>query len=72
MATPGQVVDVRNEVGEVVVATGKDFIVIKEVEYLNSGVVPPTSFIKSIKTRLGMNVELEILKLREKLGLNHE
>ena len=36
------------------------------------GIHVPSKIIKSIKTRLGMNVELEILKIREKLGLNNE
>jgi len=63
LATPGQVVEVRRESGEVLVATGKDFLVMKVIEYENSGMVKPTEIIKSLRTRLGMNVELEILSL---------
>ena len=72
MATPGQIVEVRKKTGDVLVSTGKDFLVLKSVEYRDSGHIKPVKLIKSIKTRLGMNVELEILRIRKKLGLNDD
>ena len=63
LASPGQIVEIRRESGEVLVATGKNFLVMKVIEYENSGLVKPTEVIKSIRTRLGLNVELEILRI---------
>ena len=63
LASPGQVVEIRRESGEVLVATGKNFLVMKVIEYENSGLVKPIEIIKSIRTRLGLNVELEILRI---------
>jgi len=68
-AEPGQVAE-RRKNGDVVVASSKDFLVITKVRYNDVIFEKPTKLIKSIYTRLGMNLEEEIERILNKLELN--
>jgi len=64
-ASPGQVLD-RSKDG-VLVATGKDFLLIKDAESLGKGRLLASKLIPSIRIRLGMDYASEIMQLRKKL-----
>jgi UDP-4-amino-4-deoxy-L-arabinose formyltransferase/UDP-glucuronic acid dehydrogenase (UDP-4-keto-hexauronic acid decarboxylating) len=65
LGSPGQVAGRRLKTGEVVVITGEGFLVLEEVELKNAGRRKATEVIKTIRTRLGMDVTSEIIKLRK-------
>ena len=65
LASPGQVLN-RSKDG-VLVATGKDFLLIKDAEKLGKGRLPPYNLIPSIRLRLGIDYSAEILQLKKKL-----
>ena len=65
-AEPGQVVK-RNTDGSVAVACKDGFIVLREVSYKNKTKKKASEVIKTIHTRLGMDIESEIEKINEKL-----
>jgi len=63
---PGQVVYIDKSTGDVEVAAADGIVVLHEVQLDNKGRIPPALIIKSIRTRLGMNIEDEIYKLHQK------
>jgi len=65
-AEPGQVVK-RNIDGSISVACNDGFIVLKKITYQNKTYSKPSELIKSIYTKLGMDVEEEIEKIHVKL-----
>jgi methionyl-tRNA formyltransferase len=67
VGSPGQVAERRLKAGEVVVVTGRDFLVLEEVESRRKGRRKATEIIASARTRLGMDVTAEIVKMREDL-----
>lgn len=69
LGIPGQVANRNLNSGEVTVVTGNNFLVIEELELVGSGTrSKPTEVIKSIRTRLGMDVYSEIEKLYQKIA----
>ena len=67
VGSPGQIADRRLNTGEVTVVTGEGLLVLKEVEINGSGRVKPTDVIKTIRTKLGMDVTNEIMRLKQEL-----
>ena len=65
-AEPGQVVS-RNKDGSVSIACKNGFIILNEVMYKNKIFKKPSKLIKTIHTKLGMDIESEIEKINEKL-----
>jgi len=65
-AEPGQVVS-RNKDGSVSIAGKNGFIILNEVMYKNKIFKKPSELIKTIHTKLGMDIETEIEKINEKL-----
>lgn len=65
LGTPGQVAERRENVGEAVIITGKNFFVMEEVEMDNLGRKKATDIIKSIRDRLGLDTAKEIEKLKK-------
>jgi hypothetical protein len=53
LGMPGQVAEIRKRSGEVVIVTGKNFLVLEEVEKTGQKHLKPAEIIKSIRTRLG-------------------
>jgi len=66
-AEPGQVVK-RNTDGSVSVACGDGLIILREVIYKNTVYKKPSEVIKTIHTKLGMDVEGEIEKIHDRLN----
>jgi methionyl-tRNA formyltransferase len=66
LAEPGQVVS-RNKDGSISIACKNGFIKLNEVIYKNKIFKKPSELIKSIHTKLGMDIESEIEKINEKL-----
>lgn len=67
VGTPGQVAERRPETGEVAVVTGEGLLVLEEVENRIGRRKKATDIIRTIRTRLGMDVTEEIKRLREEL-----
>lgn len=67
LGTRGQVAERRFQTGEVAVVTGKDFLVLEEVETKTTGRKKATEIIKTIRTRLGMDVTEELTRLSQEL-----
>lgn len=67
LGMPGQIAERRTTIGEVVVVTGDDFLVLEEVETKSKGRKKATEIIKTTRTRLGMDITGEIVKLTEKM-----
>lgn len=65
-AEPGQIVS-RNKNGSVSVACKDGFIILNEVKYKNKIFKKPSEVIKTIHTKLGMDIESEIEKINQKL-----
>jgi len=65
-AEPGQVIS-RNKDGSVSIACKNGFIVLNEVMYKNRIFKKPSELIKTIHTKLSMDIETEIEKINEKL-----
>jgi len=65
-AEPGQIVE-RNKDGSVSVACKNGFVIIKEVIYKNKIYSNPSLLIKTIHTKLGMDIEEEIEKINQRL-----
>ena len=63
----GQVVE-RRKNGEVVVSCIDGFLIIKSIKYNNKIYEKPSEIIKSIHTRLGMDIEEEIEKILKKIN----
>lgn len=67
VGTPGQVAERRPETGEVAVITGEGFLVIEEVETITSGRKKAAEIVGTIRTRLGMDLAGEIMRLNGEL-----
>ncbi len=67
VGTPGQVAERRKNTGEVVVVTGEGLIVLEEVSTNSTGRKKATEIIKTIRTRLGMDIIGEISRTSKKL-----
>jgi methionyl-tRNA formyltransferase len=66
---PGQVVSINRSNGDVEVAAADGIVVLHEVQLEDMDRIPPASIIKSMRTRLGMNIEDEIYKLHQKINI---
>lgn len=64
---PGQVAERRLRTGEVAVITGKGFLVLEELETKTSGCKKAAEIIITVRTKLGMDLSGEIVRLNEKL-----
>ena len=64
LASCGQVVGRRLKTGEVAVSTGKGFLIIEDAETKTHGRIKPSRIITSLRTRLGVSVTDEIMKLK--------
>ncbi|ULL19446.1 hypothetical protein DVH26_36595 [Paenibacillus sp. H1-7] len=67
VGVPGQVVERNSRTGEISVLTGFGILVLEEIELTSLGKGKPGNIIKSLRTRLGMDIEDEILALREEI-----
>ena len=67
LGVPGQVAEKRPATGEVLVVTGEGFLVLEEIETQDEGRKKATEVIKTTRTRLGMDIIGEIVKLTEKV-----
>ncbi len=67
VGTPGQVAERRASKGEVAVVTGEGFLVLEQVQTRNEGRKRATEIIKTIRTRLGMDLTREIARINEQL-----
>ncbi len=67
LGTPGQVARRDETSGEVSVVTGKDFLVLEEVEIEHEERQKATDVISSIRNRLGMNDQKIIHQLKQKI-----
>ena len=67
LGTPGQIAERRTTTGEVVVVTGEGFLVLEEVETKSKGRKKAIEIIKTIRTRMGMDITGEITNLKEKI-----
>ena len=68
LASPGQILDRRKSTGEVVVATGEGFLVIEDAETEEFGRKKPIKIIKTIRTRLGLDISNEIVKCKREIS----
>lgn len=66
MAIPGQVAEIRDN-QEVLVITGRDALVLQEVEFRDSGRVRPATIITSTRNRLGMNICENLRELSKRI-----
>jgi len=64
---PGQVIDRRQETGEVSILTGDGILVLREVETVTTGRRPAAEMIRSTRIRLGIEVEDELLQLKQRV-----
>ena len=62
LSEPGQIVE-RKKTGEISVSCLDGFLVIKKIKFRKKIYEKPTTLIKTIHTRLGMNIEEEIEKI---------
>lgn len=69
---PGQVLWKRKHTGEVGMATGDGVLVIEKIRDESGYECNPTDIIKSLRTRLGMNLENEIYLLMKKVSYLEE
>jgi len=67
LASCGQVVERRLKTGEVAVSTGEGFLIIEDAETETYGRIKPSQIITSLRTRLGMSVTDEIMKLKREI-----
>jgi len=65
LGTPGQVAEIKPKTGEVAVITGDGFLVLEEVETKSVGRTRASEIIKTPRTRLGLDISGEIIKLNE-------
>jgi methionyl-tRNA formyltransferase len=65
LGVPGQVIEVRNNTGEVVVLTGNGLLVIEKAEFLKKR-DKASRIIRSVRIRLGMNIEEDLVNLAKK------
>ena len=63
LSIPGQVVKREPKTGEIIIATGDGFLVLEEIESVCKGRTKTTAIIKTIRTRLGMDISEEIQNL---------
>lgn len=64
---PGQVAERRKNKGEVAIVTGEGLIVLEEVSMKSTERKKPTEVIKTIRTRLGMDITGEISRISQEL-----
>ena len=64
---PGQVTERRSETGEVIVLTGEGFLVLEEIEIIGEGKKKANEIIKTMRTRLGMDITGELSRLHEEV-----
>lgn len=69
MGLPGSVTNIRKQTGEVTVLTGDGFIVMEEIEIGDSGRKKASELIKSMRTRFGLDVTGEIMRLHNKIEI---
>ncbi|MFA4933751.1 MAG: formyltransferase family protein [Candidatus Omnitrophota bacterium] len=67
LGIPGQVVEIRKASGEVTVLTGKDLLVIEEAEFLKKR-DRASKIIHSVRLRLGMDIEDELIRLSREIS----
>ncbi len=65
MGVPGQVIERRNETGEVLILTGENALVLEEVSVGAEGRRKPIEVLRSLRIRLGIDMEEQILELRK-------
>ena len=70
LGVPGQVIEIRNNTGEVAVLTGNGLLVIEEAEFLKKR-DKASRIIRSVRLRLGMDVEKELAGLVKKISGVH-
>ena len=69
LGAPGQVAERRSNTSEVAILTGQDVLVLQEIETAAEGRKPASQIIRSMRARLGINVETEIAALRQQIVL---
>jgi methionyl-tRNA formyltransferase len=67
VGVPGQVAERRKKTGEVAIVTGKGLMVLEEVSINSMERKKPTEVIKTIRTRLGMDITGEISRISQEL-----
>ena len=68
LGTPGKVAWRRRKTGEVGVLTGDGLLVLEEIEMPSKGRGRASDLIKSMRTRLGMDVAAELARLSHKIA----
>ena len=66
LGVPGQVIDIRRRSGEVAVLTGEGALVLEEVE-TPAGRGPAAEYVRSTRTRFGMDVTAEMGRLLDRV-----
>ena len=67
MGTPGQVIE-RRENGDLAVLTGNGLLIIEQASSENGLITKPTSFVQSLRQRMGMSLEDEVYELKRMLA----
>lgn len=67
LGAPGQVAERRTATGEVVVLTGDGSLVLQEIETARDGRKPAAQIIRSMRARLGMDVEADMMAMRTEI-----
>ena len=67
MGVPGQLIQRDRDTGAVWILTGDGSIKIKQVSYRSQVKQEPAGLLKSLRIRLGMSIEDEILALNRKV-----
>jgi len=68
LGIPGQVAEIRRNTGEVAVLTGNGILVLEEVQMFGGERCRAVDVIRSVRTRLGMDVTLEIMRISERVA----
>jgi len=68
LGVPGQVLEIRRDMGSVTVLTGEDVLVLEEIGAASGGRYPASDLIKSTRIRLGFNFAKALKNLDDRIA----
>ncbi|MFC1730162.1 hypothetical protein ACFL6I_07465 [candidate division KSB1 bacterium] len=67
LSVPRQIAERNSDTGEVMVIAGDGFVILEEIEVDHSGRQIATNILKSVRARLGMDYQAELIALKNRI-----